>query len=207
MALAGVVLAGGRSLRMGGDKARLCVAGRPLIGWPIAALQAVVSPVYCVGGDGILAESLGVPHVPDRVADAGPLGGIQSALRTLCSDVLVIGCDMPLVHPGLLNLIISADDCADAIVPVNAGEYEPLLALYRLPCLQAIEGALASGRRRVASFYSDVRLHLLGERAWRAVDPEGLSFLNVNTPRELDAVRCMLQEGRAWASLATTANT
>ncbi|MHB0875824.1 MAG: molybdenum cofactor guanylyltransferase [Anaerolineae bacterium] len=207
MAVVGAVLAGGRSLRMGADKARLCVGGRPLIGWAIAALRTVVPRVYCVGGDRLLAASLSVPYVPDLVAGAGPLGGIHSALQALSSDVLVIGCDMPLVQPEMLDLIIAGDDSADAVVPVNGGEYEPLLALYRQSCVPAIEGSLAGGRRRVASFFSDVRLHRLSEQTWRPIDPEGRSFRNVNTPQDLDAVRCFIPEGASWAPLATTAST
>lgn len=207
MTASGVVLAGGRSLRMGEDKARLCVAGRPLIYWAVAALQSVVQRVYCVGGDRPLALALGIPFIPDRVPACGPLGGIGSAMRALGTDILVLGCDMPLVHPGLLRLLIGAQGDADAVVPLNADEHEPLLALYRLSCADAVEAALASGRRRVTSFYDAVRVQLLEEHVWRAVDPDGRSFFNVNTPSDLDAVRSAMEEGGIWASSAATGST
>lgn len=190
----GAVLAGGRSRRMGADKASLALGGRPLAAWPVWALRQVVEEVWLVGGDRVLADELGVGYTPDLWKDAGPLGGVYSALRASGANVLVVGCDMPLIRPALLTALLETDARYDVAVPVKEGECEPLLALYRITCLPGAEAALARGRRRVIAMYDTLRIRRLAEPDWRAMDPRGLSFFNVNTPDDLERAERLVAE-------------
>ena len=75
------------------------------------------------------------------------------------------------------------------VVPVRNGRWEPLFALYHRRCIPAIVDAVERGDRKIVSFYGKVKVKELVEKNWRAVDPEGLSFLNVNTPEEMDRLQ------------------
>ncbi|NPV09575.1 MAG: molybdenum cofactor guanylyltransferase [Anaerolineae bacterium] len=193
----GAVLAGGRSQRMGADKASLRLGGRPLAAWPVWALRQVVEEVWLVGGDRALADELGVGYTPDLWKDAGPLGGVYSALRASAANVLVVGCDMPLIQPALLAALLETGAGYDAAVPVKGGECEPLLALYRSTCLPGAEAALARGQRRVIAMYDCLRVRRLTEPDWRAMDPRALSFFNVNTPDDLKLAETLVAEASA----------
>jgi len=99
----------------------------------------------------------------------------------------VIGCDMPFVNAGLiaheLRLLKSME--VDAVVPKTEAGMEPFHAAYeRHACLQAIRTALETGQRRMISWFSDARVHILNESDLRAFDPELRAFQNVNTPEE-----------------------
>lgn len=195
---AGAVLAGGRGLRMGRDKATLDLLGRPLVSWVVSAVRQACREVYLVGGDPALAAAHAVAYAPDLLPGAGPLGGLYSALCAAGGDVLLVGCDMPLLQPALLRGLISLAGEADIVVPVKAGEYEPLTAVYRASCRPAVEAALAAGKRRVVSAFEGVSVRTVAEDEWSAWDAEGLSFINLNTPEDYRRVVELMQGGR-WS--------
>jgi len=200
------VLAGGRSRRMGFDKTGLWLCGRPLVEWPVSVIKQVLGHVWLVGGDPELAKSVGALFAPDIMTDAGPLGGIYSALGAAKADILVVACDMPLIQPAFLRGLLGFSSRCDVVVPVNDGKYEPLIAIYRQTCLPAVEQALASGRRRVASIYEAVEVCTVPQDRWALWDPGGMSFVNVNTPTDLELARTLLKGDATWRTLAVTSN-
>lgn len=186
--ISAAVMAGGRSRRMGQDKAWIEFEGRPLIRRVIDALREVADEVFVVANDRRYSE-LGVRVVSDRFPEGGALGGIATGVGAAEHElVLIAACDMPFTSPDVWRLMVSRADDADAVVPKVGGEFETLHALYSRRCLPAMESALALGRMRVISFFADVRVRELGEDELRAVDPGLRSFTNVNTPEELAAV-------------------
>lgn len=189
-AVSAVVMAGGKSRRMGRDKAWLDVGdGRPIVRRAIDVLGDVADEVFIVANDERYRE-LGLRVVPDRFPGGGVLGGIATAIGAATHDrVLVAACDMPFLRPEVFRLLVSRADGVDAVVPRIADEYQTLHALYTRACVVPIERALASGRMRVISFFADVRLRELGEAELRTVDPDLRSFTNVNTPEELAAAK------------------
>jgi molybdopterin-guanine dinucleotide biosynthesis protein A len=196
--IVGVVLAGGRSRRMGSDKASLPLLGRPLAAWAVSALQSVLGEVWLIGGSPSLARDIGVCHAPDLVPGAGPLAGIYGALQATRSDIMVVACDMPLLQPSLLRCVLAAANGFDVVVPINGGEYEPLLGVYRQTCLEAIEKALAAGERQVRSIYPAIRLRTVPEPLWRQWDEHGLSFINANSPSDLERVVEAMESQGLW---------
>ena len=188
MSISAAVMAGGKSRRMGRDKAWLDVGdGRPIVQRVIDVLREVAHDVFVVANDERY-RTLGLRVVPDRFPEGGVLGGIATGIGAAAHDrVLVAACDMPFLTADVFRLLIERSSEADAVVPRIGGEYETLHALYTKACLAPIERALASGKMRVISFFADVRVRSLDEADLRAVDPGLRAFTNVNTPEELAA--------------------
>lgn len=182
-------MAGGKSRRMGRDKAWLHLGdGRPIVGRVIDVMREVADEVFIVANDERYS-SLGLRVVPDRFPDGGVLGGIATGVGAAAHErVLVAACDMPLLRPEVFRLLIERSEDVDAVIPRVGAQYEALHALYTKACLPAMERALASGRMRVISFFDDVRLRVLDEPELRAADPLLRTFTNVNTPEELAAL-------------------
>lgn len=181
------VMAGGKSRRMGRDKAWLDLGdGRPIVRRVIDLLAEVADEVIVVANDERYA-ALGSRVVPDRFPEGGALGGIATGVGAAAHElVLIAACDMPFLRAGVFRLLVDRAAGADAVVPRVAGEYETLHALYTKACLAPMERALAAGKMRVISFLGEVRLRVLEEDELRTVDPDLVSFTNVNTPEELE---------------------
>lgn len=181
-ALSGVVLAGGRSSRLGRNKAFLDFAGQPLIARMAAMLRPLVREVIIVANEPEPYRPYADRVVADVLPGLGPLGGIYAGLLAAGGRAaLFAGCDLPFVPAALFERLGREVGEADAAVPFANGEYEPLVAAYSRACLPAVEEAMVAGRRRVVSFYAGVRLAVLAEQEVRAFgDPKTL-FFNINS--------------------------
>jgi molybdopterin-guanine dinucleotide biosynthesis protein A len=186
VSVSAAVMAGGRSRRMGQDKAWLDVGdGRAIVRRVVDVLADVADEVLIVANDGRYG-TLGVRVVPDRFPEGGVLGGIATGVGAATHDrVLIAACDMPFLEPAVFRLLVARCADVDVVMPKVGDDFETLHALYTKACLPAMERALAAGKMRVISFFPDVRVRVLGEEELRAVDPELRSFTNVNTPEEL----------------------
>ncbi len=188
LTVSAAVMAGGRSRRMGQDKAWLDLGdGRPIVRRVIDVLSEVADEVLIVANDPRYL-TLGPRVVPDRFPDGGALGGIATGVGAARHPtVLVVACDMPFLRADLWRLLLAYAGEADVVIPRVAGEYETLHAVYAKACLPAMERALGSGRMRVISFFDDVRVRPVEEAELRAVDPDLASLTNLNTPAEFEA--------------------
>jgi molybdenum cofactor guanylyltransferase len=181
--LAAAVLAGGQARRMqGADKAALEVGGQPILARQLAILAHVASDIFVVG-----RRPAGLPRgvrvVPDRIADAGTLGGIYTAIvESPCERTLVLGCDMPFVSRALLERLAAED--ADVVIPRTAHGYEPLCAIYTKACADGIRERIEHGDLRASVPPDGVRLVELGPDVLAALDPQGTALTNVNTPED-----------------------
>ena len=195
------VLAGGKSSRMGQDKAFVAVRGRPLIEDVLDGLAGLGAEAFIVTNQPEPYRYLGLPLYADVLPDQGALGGVYSALyhstrpRTLC-----VACDMPFVVRPLLEHLVALSVDADAVVPRLLAEgrleAEPFRAVYaRAACLGPIQAALAAGRMRVISFFPEVRVRFVDPPEVERFDPEHLSFFNVNTPADLARARQIARGG------------
>ena len=182
--LIGYVAAGGRSTRMGRDKALLPWEGATLLDHAIARLARVAADVRILCGPTPRYEDRGRPLVLDAPAD-GPLAGLAAALADADgADALLLGVDLPLVTVDLLAALAGAGADADAVVPAGPHGPEPLCALYRAACRGPVERRLAAGDLKMTSFWPDVRVRVLEGGALAALgDPERL-FANVNAPED-----------------------
>ena len=203
--MTGIILAGGASRRMGGhNKAFLELDGRPLIEIVIGRVQSVCAEVLIVAGDTRSYTGLGVPLIEDRFRDVGVLGGLHAGLDAASHELaLVVGCDMPFLNPGLLRAFAEWAKGYDVVVlrhtqspPLCGGDtkgkggyIEPLHAAYRRTCLPAIETAIHAEKRRIVSFFPNVRVHYITANEIVAIDPNLRSFRNVNTIEEWEMVQ------------------
>jgi molybdopterin-guanine dinucleotide biosynthesis protein A len=190
--VAAAVLAGGGSRRMGRDKATLPVGGVELAGRVVAAAHGVAAPVVLVApaphAAAALARRLGVGLVTDP--GEGPLAALAAALAALrAPHVLLLAADHPALHPGLLARLVAERGAGQAVACRRGGELEPLVAVYqREPALAVARSRLAAGGdRSLRGLLAALRTRVLDEPAWRAVDPEGASFLDLDDPADLAA--------------------
>lgn len=188
--ISGAILAGGKSRRMGQDKAWLDLGdGVPLVRRVAAALREVADELLVVTSDARF-ERLGYPIHADRYGETGAFGGIATAVAAATGElVCVAACDMPFPSPAVYRMLVDAIAEHDVAIPLIEGEYETMHAVYRKTCLPAMEARLARGQLRVISFLDDVRVRAVSADEIRAVDPELRSFVNLNTPEELARAR------------------
>jgi len=191
----GIVLAGGRSARFGEtDKLRAELRGRPLFHHAVLALAAVCDEVIVV----VAANGLDAPQAPedatvpvhvvrDRIADAGPLAGLEAGLEAAESElVLVAGGDQPDLTPALLELLTGSIRDADAAVFAERDRLRPIPAvLRRAPALDAARARLATGQRSLRGLIADLGPVVVPERTWRQVDPDGAWRRDVDRPADL----------------------
>jgi molybdopterin-guanine dinucleotide biosynthesis protein A len=185
-----VVLCGGRSTRMGRDKASLPFGSETLLGRVARILLPVVEEVLVVGRRGQALPPLpdGVRVVHDDVEDQGPLGGLVPALRATSADaVYVTGCDVPFLEPAIVGFLFDRLDGHDVVVPRAEGFTQPLSAVYRAAVLPTLERLFAAGRRRPVHLFDEVDTSVVEEDALRAVDPELATLANLNTPEAYEA--------------------
>lgn len=187
------MLAGGKSSRMGRNKALLDVGGLPIIQRVADALRAVADRVTVITPTPEDYRFLRLPALEDAVTGAGPLGGIYTALRATRSDAcFILACDLPLVRPALLRLLAEEAQGFDAAAPRTGDGDHPLCAVYGRGGLAQAEAQIDAGDLRVIRFLGRVRTRWVGPETWGRADPEGLSFLNVNTPETYEKVKAML---------------
>ncbi|MEW5865492.1 MAG: molybdenum cofactor guanylyltransferase [Bacillota bacterium] len=190
----GIVLAGGKGSRIGRNKALIRLGGELLIERTLARLGSVTENVLVVVSGPSDAERLrfleqqGVELTMDVLPCGGPLAGIHAGLVAARTEKsIVIGCDMPFLEGCLLAYLAEISRDADAVVPriASRGFVEPLCAAYSKGCIGVIERLASSGCARIAPLFDEVRVKYVDEELWRKLDPEGLSFFNVNTPSDL----------------------
>jgi molybdopterin-guanine dinucleotide biosynthesis protein A len=195
----GIILAGGKSTRLGRDKASELLMGVPLLQHAVMAMRSVVGQIIVVKARGqtLPAFASGVPlrDVDDDYPETGALGGVYTGLSSMkTEDAVVVACDMPLLRAGLLSYLLAGTSVgADAVVPLSeTGQPEPLCAVYTLDCLKPIQKRLEAGQLKVTSFLEDVRTIYVQPSEWRRMDPDGRSFLNVNREEDLEKARALL---------------
>jgi molybdenum cofactor guanylyltransferase len=186
VSVVGFVVAGGRSLRMGRDKALLPWGETDLLGHALARLRQVTADVRILSGPSPRYEGRGVPVIVDRFPDAGPVAGLVAGLEESAGRPgLFVAVDLPLVPVGLLRRLAELGSSWDAVVPRSARGTEPLCAVYAPSCLGPIRRRVAAGEMRMTSFWPDVRVLELHPSDLGAFGDPDLCFRNVNTPADL----------------------
>lgn len=198
--LSAIVLAGGKSERMGRPKAWLPFGGGPLLARVVDRLMGVADPVVVAAApDQPLPEFDPRAIVArDAVAGRGPLEGIAAGLRAIAGRAeaaFVVGTDAPFVEPAFVRRLeaLRAEGAYDAALVRAGGRPHPLFAVYAIRVLPAVERLLGEGHLRASGLAREVRTRFVGEAelladpALAAADPELRSLRGVNTPEEYEA--------------------
>ena len=188
--VAGVVLAGGLSRRLGRDKAVERLAGEPLIARCVRRLAPLVSEIVVVVNTAERGERLPLPPggriAVDMYPDSGSLGGIFTGISAIGREWgVVVACDMPFVSAELMGHMLGLREGQDLVAPMLEGRPEPTHALYSKACLPHMERRLQAGDLKITRFYDDVRARYVGDDEVDRFDPERLSFFNINTAADL----------------------
>jgi molybdenum cofactor guanylyltransferase len=182
-----LLLAGGRSRRMGRDKATLPAGDGTIVDYLAGRLGRVVDEVIVAGGLRP-AKSGTVRWVADRFPEMGPLAGIHAGLLAARHDLVwVVACDLPDVEPALLQLMRTAVAGYEVVVPLVDGEAQGVCALYRRTVVDRIESMLRAGELSVRTLLGRSHVRHLTAEELHPIDPELRSFRNLNTPADYDA--------------------
>jgi len=188
--ISGIILAGGKSQRMGEDKAFIKIGEKPIIETIIDLFQKVFKETLIIANrkDSYLYLKVGV--FEDIFPEQGALGGLYTGLfRSNSSNSFVAACDMPFLNKGVINYVCQQADGYDVVVPRTEDGFQPLHALYSKRCLGPIETLLREEKTRIVDLYPLVRVRVVDFREFVSVDPEMQSFVNINTPEELNRLK------------------
>ncbi len=193
MKVTGIILAGGKSTRLGRDKAMLPINGHPFI-WHIADhLRHFADEVIVVTNR---PGKYALPHtkeVQDIFPEKGPLAGIHAGLTAASYEYsFVMACDMPNFHPKTAAFLVSQSSGYDVTVPQVGSYLEPLFAVYHKNALPLITEELFQGLYKVTGFYQKAKVNYIKEERFLQECAFQECFFNVNTPE--DYVRLLQKE-------------
>lgn len=189
----GVLLAGGKSRRMGTDKRFLHVGEKTLFDRTLNTLRKVFSEVLVVIAQDSEPLDAPVPVLRDVIPNCGSLGGLFTGLKQSKTPyVFVVACDMPFLEPQVIQALVQGRGDADVVMAKMHG-LQPMHAVYSKRCLPVMEDMLKSGDLKIQHIIKSpsLQVRLLEEQDLKEIDPSGKSFLNVNTPSDLDAARTL----------------
>ena len=195
-AITGVILAGGNSIRMGQDKAFIEINGIPIILRVFAVLDRLFRETLIVTNEKEPYGKLNVPVYIDLVPGQGALGGLYTGLiHSAFPYAFCVACDMPFLSQPLIEYLLTRIDDCDVVVPQTSDGLQPLHAIYSKGCLEPIRHLLERKRNKIIELYPLIKLKIVNEKEFLALDPQKESFTNVNTPEELERIQTKRDRG------------
>ena len=191
----GVLLAGGKSRRMGEDKRYLVVGEQTLLERGLGVLRSMFHEVLVVIAQDSAPLDIDVRVVRDLVPDCGSLGGIYTGLtQTTTPYIFAVACDMPFLNQAVITQFTNRRDTADIVMARLATRLHPMHALYGKGCLPAMEQMIVARQLKIQALVShaSLRVQYVTEADLLSIDPSWRSFHNVNTPEDLEAACSLL---------------
>jgi len=193
--VSGAILAGGGSVRLGQDKRLVHVSGTPLLARTAATLRPLVDDLRIIvaeRSDAALVDATVGPGVTvafDAREHTGPAAGLETALAGARHDlVLVVATDHPRLSRDVLALLLARARTSSATAVALMGPHggEPFLAVYRRAALPVVRAALDAGTRRMQELLGALSPEIIEEVAWRVLDPDGATLLDIDVPEDLE---------------------
>jgi len=196
-----IILAGGKSLRLGQSKALQVIGGKSLIQWVVDRLAILSTEIIIATAHGEAipcSSAVRIRTVADIYPGKGPLAGIYSGLiASSSSRAIVVGCDTPFLSVGLLEYMTQICSTFDVVVPRIKDKVEPLCAVYSKNCLAPIQELLEQDERQIIKLFSMVKVRYIEEDEINSFDLERLSFFNINSQADLERARKLAAE-KGW---------
>jgi len=188
--ITGIILAGGKSTRIGANKPRLKIGNSHLIDRVLGTLSQFTSSILIVtSGDPVSVAKSDTPRariVKDIYPGKGPLGGIYTGLMYAeTSYSIVVGCDMPFLNSDLIKYLIDGASNFAAVAPKIGWMIQPLHAIYSKGCVPSIEALIRQDQLQIIKLFNLVNTRYITEKEIDQFDPDHLSFLNINTEGDL----------------------
>ncbi len=197
MKAAGVILAGGKSSRMGEDKSMLEFHGETLISRSVRELRGYVEELIVVSNRQQKYCFPGVKEITDIYRGIGPLAGIHAGLKAAAFEyVFFMACDMPFLEGRLAGMLLENSPGFDVVVPRIGSYLEPLCAVYSKTCLPYIENNIAKKCCRVIDFYPFVKVKYIEEKMIRKITDPKQAFVNINTQDEYRKMCPLVQHAK-----------
>jgi molybdopterin-guanine dinucleotide biosynthesis protein A len=184
-----IILAGGRSARMGRPKATLRFGKVTLIERTVAELARAFDDIVVVAAPESEAIELPalrtVTMMRDENAYQGPVGALARGLRAVRRELAFAGsCDLPLLRAKVASWLMSLVGDFDAVIPMVGKRLQPLHAVYHRRCAEALDAMLSRGEHRLSALAEAVNARIVSEDEYRRADPDALSCFNINTPED-----------------------
>lgn len=193
--ITGVILAGGKSTRMGRNKSLLDVGGISLIEKTYQIMASLFPDVVLITNTPEEYDFLNCRCQPDIYLGIGSIAGLHAALSTCDTDrIFVVPCDMPFLCPSLIKLLCKKGKIYDAVVPISQKGIEPLHALYHRRCLQQMEQAISEGDKKIQNFLQQISTCFLSVSDYQHIPDAEQSFQNLNLPADYAALNISQQE-------------
>jgi len=191
----GVLLAGGKSRRMGQDKRLLSVGEETLYARSLSVLQAIFERVVVVVAQDSPLVASDAPVLRDVIPHCGSLGGLYTGLKQAGTQwVFAVACDMPFLDPDTIRHFIGLKGEGDVIMAKLQNGFQPMHALYHRNCLPTMESLIHAQDFKIQRLadHPALRVRVVMPAELRQLDPQGRSFYNVNTPADLAAARSLI---------------
>ncbi len=188
--ITGIILSGGKSVRMGKDKAFIKVEGIPIIQRIIDLFWKLFEETIIITNQRDQYLHLKATIYEDLLPNSGALGGLYTGLfYSFFHYSFVVACDMPYLKAEMIRYLIDRIEGYDAVVPKTEDGLEPLHAVYSKECIDPIHKVLLEKKTRIMDFYPFVRVHVVETSEILPIDPGMESFININTPDELSRLK------------------
>ena len=191
----GIILAGGKSSRMGTDKGLLQLCGKHIVGYAIEALSGICNRII-ISSTSDAYQSLGYEVIADEIPGIGPMGGVYSALKESKTEKnLILSCDLPFVSKELLEHILSHGEGYQVAVPWQGNQhYEPLCGFYDLSILDKLGEFIREGNYKLPDLFDEISINKLIINDRLSFYHENL-FLNVNSKHDLQMAEKLIKSG------------
>lgn len=175
---------------MGADKAFLQIDGVPIIQRIYDLFKKIFNEIIIVTNQKELYSEFNAKIVTDLILDHGALGGLYTGLFFSTNQyAFCVACDMPFVKESIIRFLIHQVDGYDAIVPKTEDGLQPLHAIYSKSCLSPIKRLIDKGGYKIIDFYPLIKIKIVEEPEFITLDRTRESFININTPEELNLFR------------------
>ena len=194
----GVLLAGGKSRRMGLDKRFLKLGGETLLQRALSVYERLFTEILVVVAEPV-PEMADIGHqiVTDLIPNCATLGGLYTGLSVARNPrVFAAACDMPFLNPAVIGHLLNSCD-ADVVMPQLATGLQPMHAVYSKACLPYFERMMAMNNLSIQAVLgqNELKIRVVPEEMLKTFDAGLLSFLNLNTPEDVELARTLVQQG------------